>query len=324
MEIKFGRLLLAMVGMYSSIAIAQNYPIKPVTVIVPFAAGGSSDVIARTVTQKLAQKWGQSFVIDYKPGANSSIGATATARSLPDGYTFMIGSVGTFAINQAVYKKLSYDPNKDLSYLSLAVRTPNVLVAAPNFPPNTVAELIAYSKSHPNTVSFATGGHGSSDHLSAVLFRQQTGITGIDVPFKGGAAAQNDIMASQVNVSFQNLGSVSTMIKSGKLKALAMTGDKRALQLPDVPTFSEVGVPGMVIYSWQAFAAPKGVPSQILDKLSTELRSAMSDGDVRTKLEGMGFEVIGSSPDDIVKFQREESIRWSNIVEKNKLAIDAP
>ena len=254
MKPSFGQVLLILIGMYSSFACAQSYPVKPVTVIVPFTAGGSSDVVARTVTQKLSQKWSQPFVIEYKPGANSSIGATATARSAPDGYTFMVGSVGTFAINQAVYKKLSYNPDKDFDYLSLAVRNPNVLVAAPNFPANSVAELIAHARKHPNSVSYATGGHGSSDHLSALLFRQQTGTTGTDIPFKGGSAAQNDIMGNQVNVSFQNLGSVSNLIKAGKMKALAMTGEKRSTQLPDVPTFAELGIPGMVIYSWQAFA----------------------------------------------------------------------
>lgn len=301
---------------------ANDYPNKPVTVIVPFASGGTSDVVARTITQKLATEWGQPIVVDTKPGANSAIGATAMARSTPDGYTFMIGSIGTYAINPGLYNSLNYDPNKDFAYLSVAIRNANVLVAAPDFPANTVQELIDYAKKNPDSVSYATGGTGSSDHLSAVLFRQQTSTTGVDVPYKGGAAAQNDIMGNQVNVSFQNLGSVSNLIKSGRMKALAITAEKRSTQLPDVPTFAEVGVPGMVVYSWQAFAAPKATPDAILNKLSGGLRSAMNDAAVKEKLEGLGFEVMATTREEALAFQQSEATRWETIIKKNKLTIE--
>ncbi|NYT49655.1 tripartite tricarboxylate transporter substrate binding protein [Parapusillimonas granuli] len=311
-----------MTATYAATVHANDYPSKPVTVIVPFAAGGTSDVVARTITQKLATEWGQPIVVETKPGANSAIGATALARSAPDGYTFLIGSIGTYAINPGLYKTLNYDPNKDFAYLSIAVRNANVLVAAPNFPANTVEELIAYAKKNPDSVSYATGGTGSSDHLSAVLFRQQTGTTGVDVPYKGGAAAQNDIMGNQVNVSFQNLGSVSNLIKSGRMKALAITAEKRSAQLPDVPTFAEAGVPGMVVYSWQAFAAPKATPDGILKRLSTGLQSAMKNTEVKEKLEGMGFEVMATTPEEALKFQQAEAARWAAIIQQNKISVD--
>lgn len=321
-KIRLSCVLLAMTATYAATVHANDYPSKPVTVIVPFAAGGTSDVVARTITQKLATEWGQPIVVETKPGANSAIGATALARSAPDGYTFLIGSIGTYAINPGLYKTLNYDPNKDFAYLSIAIRNANVLVAAPNFPANTVEELIAYAKKNPDSVSYATGGTGSSDHLSAVLFRQQTGTTGVDVPYKGGAAAQNDIMGNQVNVSFQNLGSVSNLIKSGRMKALAITAEKRSAQLPDVPTFAEAGVPGMVVYSWQAFAAPKATPDGILKRLSTGLQSAMKDTEVKEKLEGMGFEVMATTPEEALKFQQAEAARWAAIIQQNKISVD--
>lgn len=226
--------------------------------IVPFVPGGSSDITARSVTPALSKLLGQTFVVENKPGANSAIGAQALARSTPDGYTMMVGSIGTFAINEALYKNLSYNPSKDFEYLTQAVRNPNVLVAANSFPASTVAELVDYAKKHPGSVSYASSGTGSSDHLSAVLFRQRTGSTGVDVPYKGGGAAIADLIGGQVNVSFQNLGAVQNHIKAGKLKALAITGDARARDLPDVPTLSEAGIKDMVVYSWQGFAVPKG------------------------------------------------------------------
>lgn len=314
--------LLAFTIAFSGNLHAAEYPNRPITLIVPYTAGGSSDVVARTVTQKMATQWSQPIVVETKPGANSAIGATATARSSPDGYTFMIGSIGTFSINPALYKSLTYDPSKDFDYLSVAVRNPNVLVAAPNFAPNTVQELVAYAKQHPDTVSFATGGTGSSDQLSAVLFRQQTNTTGFDVPYKGGSAAQSDLMGNQVNVSFQNLGAVSGLIKAGRMKALAITAEKRSSELPNVPTFAEVGIPGMVVYSWQAFAAPKGLPENILRQLSEGLQSAMADTQVKEKLESMGFEVMATTPEEAATYQQQETARWASIIATNKLEVD--
>lgn len=251
--------LLAAAGMAAcavGAAHAASYPDKPITMIVPFVPGGSSDITARAVTPGMTKILGQSFVVENKPGANSAIGAQALARSTPDGYTMMVGSIGTFAINEALYKKLAYNPSKDFSYLTQAVRNPNVLVAPPSFPANTVAELIDYARKNPGKVSYASSGTGSSDHLSAILFRQRTDTTGVDVPYKGGGAAIADLLGAQVNVSFQNLGAVQTHIKGGKLKALAITGDKRVGELPDVPTLAEAGVKDMVVYSWQGFAVP--------------------------------------------------------------------
>src|SRR5436190_1296876 len=206
---------------------AQQYPSKPVSVVVPFTPGGSSDITARTIGAKLQDALGQSFVIDNKPGANGSLGGKFVANAQPDGYTLFVGSIGVFAINPILYKDLGYHPLKDYDLLSVAVRTPNALVTRANFPANNVAEFVDYVKKNPGKVSFASSGTGSSDHLTAALFWQKTGTTGIHVPYKGGSQAHMDIIAGNADCSFQNLGSITQHVKSGKMKLLAVTGDKR-------------------------------------------------------------------------------------------------
>jgi tripartite-type tricarboxylate transporter receptor subunit TctC len=298
------------------------YPDKPVTVIVPFVPGGSSDITARSVLPGLNKILGQTFVVENKPGANGAIGAQALARAPADGYTMMVGSIGTFSINQALYKDLSYNPSKDFRYLTMAVRNPNVLVASPNFPASSVEELVAYAKKNPGAVSYASSGTGSSDHLSAVLFRQKTGTTGVDVPYRGGAAAISDLLGNQVNVSFQNLGAVLTHIKAGKLKALATTGDARIPDLPNVPTIGETGIKDMVVYSWQGFAVPAATPTDIVVKLSDALRKTLRDPAVEKTLNGLGFEVVASSPDEFTKFQQGEVKRWQDVISKANIKLE--
>ncbi|ANN72772.1 Bug family tripartite tricarboxylate transporter substrate binding protein [Bordetella bronchialis] len=314
--------LAAALSLAAALPAAARYPDKPVTVIVPFVPGGSSDITARAVLPGMNKIFGQTFVVENKPGANGSIGAQALARSTPDGYTMMVGSIGTFAINQALYKDLSYNPSKDFKYLTMAVRNPNVLVAAPSFPANTVAELVAYAKKNPGTVSYASSGTGSSDHLSAVLFRQKTDSTGVDVPYRGGAAAISDLIGSQVNVSFQNLGAVLSHIKAGKLKALATTGDQRIPDLPDVPTMAEAGIKDMVVYSWQGFAVPAATPADIVAQLSDGLRKTLRDPAVEKTLHGLGFEVVANSPEAFTQFQQAEVKRWQEVIAKSNIKLE--
>src|SRR5918997_3840435 len=228
---------------------AAGYPEKPVTVVVPFPAGGASDTTARGTTQKMQESLGQPMVVENKPGANGSLGAGQVAQAKPDGYTLMVASIGVYAINPALYKNLPYDPTKSFDLLTVAVRTPNVLVASPNFPAGTVAELIAHLKKNPESVTFASSGAGSSDHLNAALFWQKTGTTGVHVPYKGGAPAITDLIGGHADVSFQNLGAIIGQVKTGKLKALAISSEKRNPQLPDVPTLAEAGYPDIVVYS---------------------------------------------------------------------------
>jgi len=313
-----------LLGMVAAVpAQANEWPKqKPITIIVPFAPGGSSDITGRSVTQGLSERLGQTVVADNRPGANSSIGASALARSTPDGYTMMVGSIGTFAINEALFKSLSYNPSKDFRYLTQAVRNPNVLVAAPNFPVNTVDELVEYAKKHPDSVSYANSGTGSSDQLSAILFRQQTNSTGVDVPYRGGGAAIIDLMGGQVNVSFQNLGAVQTHVHAGKLKALAVTGAERVPELPDVPTLKELGHENIVIYSWQGFAVPKDTPDNIVNRLSEALRETLKQEDVTKTLSGLGFEVVANTPEEFAAFQQQEVARWKEVIQAANIQLD--
>lgn len=294
---------------------AQQYPDKPVTIVVPFTPGGSSDITARTVAAKLQESLGQTFIIDNKPGANGGLGGKYVAAAKPDGYTLFVGSIGVFAINPALYKDLGYHPVKDYDLLSVAVRTPNALVTRANFPANNVAEFIDYLKKNPGKVSFASSGTGSSDHLTTVLFWQKTGTSGIHVPYKGGSAAHLDLIAGNADVSFQNLGSITQHVKGGKMKLLAVTADKRDPSVPTVPTLAEAGVPGLEVFSWQAFVAPKGLPPAVKARLQPALIAAIRHPDVVKKFNEQGFEVVGNSPEEFAKFLNEELARWKQVIE---------
>lgn len=308
-------LALALVLAIPAAAPAAGYPERTVTVIVPFTPGGSSDITARTIAQKLTEKLGQTFLVENKPGANGSIGAAYVAKAKPDGYTLFVGSIGVFAINPVLYKDLAYEPRRDFDLLSVAVRTPNALVANPKFPANTVAELIAHLKKNPNKVSFASSGTGSSDHLTAALFWQKTGTTGIHVPYKGGSAAHTDIIGGSADLSFQNLGSITNHVRGGKMKLLAVTSDKRDPTFPDVPTMAEAGVPGLEVFSWQAMVAPKGLPRDVMDKLQPAVVAALRDPAVVKRFNDIGFEVVGNSSAEFAKFLNEELARWKGVVD---------
>jgi tripartite-type tricarboxylate transporter receptor subunit TctC len=318
-----GLLAVAALAMVST-ALAQraDYPERNVTVIVPFPPGGASDITARLVTAKLAERVKQTVVIDNRAGANGAVGAAALRQVPADGYTLLVGSIGVFAINPALYKNLRYDPPKDFDLLSQLVRTPNVLVASPTFPANSVAELIAYLKKQPGKVTFASSGTGSSDHLTAALFWQKTGTTGIHVPYKGGGPAINDLVAGHANVSFQNLGAISQHVKAGRLKALAVTAESRAKALPDVPTMMEAGVNDLVVYSWQAAAAPRGLPPAVRVKLESELVAAAKSADIRDKFEAIGFDVVASDGRQFATFLMGEIARWKAVVETGNITAE--
>jgi tripartite-type tricarboxylate transporter receptor subunit TctC len=311
------RILLGIAGVaFAAAASAQQYPERPVTIIVPFTPGGSSDITARTVAVKLQESLGQTFVIDNKPGANGGLGATFVKNAKPDGYTLFVGSIGVFSINEVLYKNLGYSTQKDFDLLSVAVRTPNALVTRADFPANNVKEFVEYMKKNPGKVSLASSGTGSSDHLTAALFWQKTGTTGIHVPYKGGSAAHMDLIAKNVDASFQNLGSITNHVKAGKMKLLAVTGDKRDPSVPDVPTLTEAGVPGIEVYSWQAFVAPKGLPQNVKARLQPALIAAIKHPDTVKKFNDIGFEVVGNSPEEFDRFLTAELARWKQVIEQ--------
>ena len=302
-------------GLALALGAAAQYPTRPITIVVPFTAGGSSDITARTVGNKLSEILGQPVIIDNKPGANGGIGAAFVAKAPADGYTLFVGSIGVFAINPSLYKDLGYDPKRDYDLISVSVRTPNALVTTASFPPNTVAEFIDYLKKNPGKVSFASSGTGSSDHLTAVLFWQKTGTSGIHIPYKGGSAAHLDIIAGNSNVSFQNLGSITQHVKGGKMKLLAVTSDKRDPSMPNVPTLSESGIQGLEVFSWQAFVAPKGLPKEVADKLIPAVIQATKDPAVVKKLNDIGFEVVAGTPAEFSKVLDSELARWKGVID---------
>jgi tripartite-type tricarboxylate transporter receptor subunit TctC len=298
------------------------YPDKPVTIIVPFPPGGSTDMVARAIAPKLQAQLGQPFVIDNRAGATGAIGATAVKNAAPDGYTFLVASIGVYAINPFIQKKLQYDPVKDLDPITVAVRAPNVLVASPGFPANSVAELLAILKKTPDKITFASSGAGSSDHLTAALFWQKSGTSGIHVPYKGGAPAITDLLAGHADVSFQNINAVISHIKAGKLKALAVTSEQRSPLLPQVPTLTELGIQGANVFSWQAIAGPKGMPADVKQKLHSAIVAALNDPENRKRMEDVGFEIVANTPEQMAQFQAQELERWKQVIQVGKIELE--
>jgi tripartite-type tricarboxylate transporter receptor subunit TctC len=290
-----------------------------VTLVVPFPAGGSSDMIGRVLAQKLHEKLGGTFIVENKPGATGSIGAAFVKNAAPDGNTLLVSSLAPFAVNPFLQKSLPYDPAKDFDLLSVLVQAPNVLVANPSVKANTVAEVIALLKSKPGEITFASSGAGSSDHLTAELFWQETGTQGLHVPYKGGAPAIQDLIGGQVQFSFQNLNAVITQIQSGKLKAIAITSAKRSPLLPNVPTLTESGIKNADVYSWQAIAGPKGLPPDVKKKLADGIVAGMNDPDAKKKLTDLGFEIVANTPEQFAKFQSQELARWQKVITTAKI-----
>ena len=298
------------------------YPDKPVTIIVPFPPGGSTDMVARIMTPKMSEKLGQPVVVENKPGATGAIGAAQVKRSAPDGYTILCASIGVWAANPFLQKNLAYDPAKDFDLLTVAVKSPNVLVTHPSVPAKDVKELVAYLKQKPNKVTFPSSGAGSSDHLPAALFWMSPGTTVIHVPYKGGGPAIADLVAGHAEVSFQNLNNVIGHIKAGKRKALAVTSEKRAALLPDVPTMVELGYPDVVVTSWQALGAPKGLPADVRKTIHDAMMAALKDPETAKKLTDPGFDVTATSPEDFAKFLKSELDKWKTVIEVGKITLD--
>jgi len=309
-------------GLAAGAAHAQAWPTKPIKIVIPFVAGGSSDIVGRAIGSKFQEYLGQPAVVENRPGANGSIAAEFVAKSDADGYTILVGSIGVFSINTALFKDLRYNPVRDFAPITLAVTTPNVLITRPDLPPNSMKELVEFAKKNPGRLSYCSSGSGSSDHLTGELLKQGAGIFAVHVPYRGGAACQTDIMGSQVDFSFQNLGAVTNYIKGGRMKALAVTAQSRHPQLPNVPTTAEAGYPDLVVTSWQAAAAPAKTPRDVVARLNAAAVRALRSPEVSARMNQIGFDVVAGSEEEFGRFMRAEVDRWTKVVERGGIKPD--
>jgi len=309
-------LIFLMAIIFSGSAAAQAFPSKPIRVVIPFVAGGSSDITGRAIASKFQELLGQPGVVENRPGANGAIAAEFVAKSDADGYTVLVGSIGVFSINAALFKELRYHPLRDFAPITLAVTTPNVLITRPALAAGSMKEVVEFAKKNPGRLSYCSSGSGSSDHLTAELLKQMTGTFVLHVPYRGGAACQTDLMGGQVDLSFQNLGAVTGYIKGGRMKALAVTSKARHPQLPEVPTVAEAGFPGLVVTSWQAAAAPVKTPREVVARLNDAMVRALRSPDIRERMNQIGFDVVASTPEEFGRFMKEEVERWTQVVQK--------
>jgi tripartite-type tricarboxylate transporter receptor subunit TctC len=290
------------------------WPARPISMLVPFVAGGPSDIVARAASHSMAQAIGQPVVVENRPGANGEVAARVAARAAPDGHTLMVGSIGVWAINAALRPNLGYDPVRDFTPLVLAVTTPNVLVVNEKHPARDMATLVSWLKERDGRASYSTSGVGSSDQLTTELFKLRTGTEITHVPYTGGAAAATDLIAGNVDLSFQNLGTVAGHIAGGRLRALMVTSARPHPVLPGVPTAAEAGLQDFVVTSWQSFMGPAGMPIPLRDRVAGALRDALLHPETKPRLEAIGFDVVPSTPEEYRSFQEAEIARWREVI----------
>jgi tripartite-type tricarboxylate transporter receptor subunit TctC len=302
---------------------AQPYPAKPIRVVVPNPAGGFYDLIARTVGQKVGESIGQPMVVENRVGAGGSLGTEFTAKSPPDGYTIMVGGIGPHGIAPSLYAKLPYDPVKDFAPIILVATTPNILVVHPSSPFQSVQDIVAAARQKPGVVSYASNGNGTSQHLSAEMLATTMGLKLNHVPFKGSAPAVTAMLGGQVDFAFAVAPDAMPHVKAGKLRALAVSGAKRAAPLPDVPTMVEGGVPGYEATAWFGYLAPAGTSREIIDRLNAEIAKALESSDVRDRLAPGGLsELPGGTPERFGDFVKSEIAKWSKVVKESGAKID--
>jgi tripartite-type tricarboxylate transporter receptor subunit TctC len=309
-------------GLAADGAQAQTYPSKPIRMVVPFTPGGTTDILARTVGQKMGEAWGQPVVVDNRPGAGGNIGSELVAKSAPDGYTLLMGTISTHAINASLYKRLPFDPTRDFAPVSRVGTLPNILIVHPSVPVKSVKELIELAKSKPGDLNFASSGVGTSLHLSGELFNSMAGVKLVHVPYKGSSPALADLLGGQVKIMFDNLPTALPHVKAGKLRPLAVTGTKRAAVLPEVPTVIESGLPGFEVTSWFAVFAPAKTAKDIITKLNGEIVKILNSADVKEKLTQLGVDAAPTTPEELAAFAKAETEKWGKVVKATGASAD--
>ncbi|NYI02336.1 tripartite-type tricarboxylate transporter receptor subunit TctC [Cupriavidus plantarum] len=303
------------------LATAQEWPTKPIRMIVPYPPGGPTDIVARVVGQKLSERLGQTIVVDNRPGAGGNIGADTVAKSAPDGYTLLVATTA-HAINMTLFTKPGYSTSKDFAPVSMLTSGPLVLVTAPSTPAKNVAELIALARAKPGAITFASSGNGQSTHLAAELFDSMAGVKMTHVPYKGSAPALTDVMAGQATVMFDTMLSSMPFVRDGKLKALAVTGTARSPAAPDVPTMAEAGVAGYEATAWNALLVPANTPPAVVNRLSDALKAVLTQEDVRARFATQGFAAAWTSPADTGRFIAREIDKWGKVVKASGATVD--
>jgi len=321
MKLLIGAALTALLALSATTAIAQSFPAKPVKIIVPSTPGDGSDILARSIAQKLTERWGQSVIVENRPGAGGVVGTEAAAKSPADGYTVIMGNAGSHAINQALYPKLSYDVVRDFAPITLVASAPNVFVVNPSVPARTVAEFIALAKKEPGKYSFASGGNGSSAHLNGEMLKSFAGIEMTHVPYKGSSPAITDVIAGQVQLMIGNLPPILPFIKSGKVRALGVTTTTRFAATPDVPPISET-VPGYESLAWFGLFAPAATPKDILTKWHGDVVAVLALPEIRERVAQLGFDVVGNTPEAYAALVRGDIAKWQKVVKASGAKAD--
>ena len=315
-------LLVSLLGALPSPIAAQPYPVRPIRIVVPYPAGGTSDILARSLGEKLTGALGQPVVVDNKPGANGNLGADLVAKALPDGYTLLLGDIGALAISPSVYPTLPFDPVRDFAPVTMVAYSPHILVVNPAVQANSVQELVALAKAKPGKLNFAISGVGGAPHLAGVEFALRTGVKWEYIPYKGGSQAIADVAAGQADVTLNGMLATYPLVKGGKLKLLAVSSPRRVGAIPDVPTIAESGLPGFETGSWQGVVAPPGTPREIVARLNAEIGRILAMPEMRDKLGNQGADVRTNSPDEFAAFIRTEKDRWAKVVKEADVKIE--
>jgi tripartite-type tricarboxylate transporter receptor subunit TctC len=300
----------------------DKWPSRPITYVVPFAAGGTTDVLARVIGNKLGPALGTTVVVDNKPGAGGNIGSDFVAKAAPDGYTILGGTISSHAINVSLYPSIPYDPIKSFQPVTLIGTLPNVLVVNASSPYQTLKDVIGAAKAKPGALTFGSSGNGTSQHLSGELFQSMTGAKMLHIPYKGSAPSMQALLGQQVDLVFENILAAVPLIQSGKVRALAVTSGTRASSLPDVPTLSEAGLPGYEIVSWQAVFAPAGTPQPVVQRLATEIGKIINDPEVKSRLAGLGVEPSGAGPAELGTLQKSEVAKWAKLIKASNIKVE--